>query len=93
MSRRVPGRRYDPDPLRDVRLTSVELVAGIGEVVQADDRIVLLPMGGIELDLLREDRGIGEPRVPTAVVEVEVAVHHHADVVRRHAGGCEGIVQ
>jgi hypothetical protein len=71
----------------------VELVLGVGEVVEADDRVVLLPMGGIELDLLREDRPVREARVPAAVIEVEVTIHHDADVVRSDAGGGEGIVE
>ncbi len=90
---RVAGRRDDADPLRDVGLPAVELVAGFGEVVQAHDRVVLLTVGGIELDLLREDRRVREPRVPSAVVEVQVAVHDHLDVVRGHAGRGERLVQ
>jgi hypothetical protein len=64
MSRRVSGRRHDANPRRDVGFAAVELVAGLGEVVEADDRVVLLAVRGIELDLLREDRRVRERGFP-----------------------------
>jgi hypothetical protein len=93
MTRCVAGRRDDPDPLRDVDLSTVELVPGIGEVVEPDDRIVLLAMGGIELHLLGEDRRAWEPGVPATVVQMQVAVHDHADVAGRHASSGERLVE
>ena len=88
-----PGVGHDPDPVRDVRLSTVELIASLGEVVEADDRIVLLSMSGIELDLLREDRGAWEAGIAAAVIEMEVAVHDDADVVGRDASGGEGLIE
>lgn len=93
MPRRVAGRRHDPDPLGNVGFSPMELVSGIGEVVEAHDRIVLLAVRRIELDLLREDRRVREARIPTTVVEVQVAVHDDPDLVCGHAGRGERLVQ
>lgn len=86
-------RRHDADPGRDVGLAAVELKAGLGEVVEARDRVVLLAVRGIELDLLREDRRVREARVPTAVIQVEVAVHDDPDIPDDHAGRGERLIQ
>lgn len=64
MSGRVSGRRHHSDPRRDVGFAAVKLVAGLGEVVEADDRVVLLAVRRIELDLLREDRVSGKRGFP-----------------------------
>ena len=64
MTRRAARRRHDADPGRDVGLAAVELKAGLGEVVEARDRVVRRG-ARIELDL-GEDRRVREARFRTA---------------------------
>ena len=83
MARRVPGRRDQPQPRRDLDLAVEELVRHARHVDPLRHGVVglvhLRPFGALD-----EDRhAVREPDVLTAVVEVQVAVRRAGDVGER----------
>jgi hypothetical protein len=88
----VAGRGDHLDARKDLRLAVQHLVGGPGEVDQRRDGVVRLP-GGLQLGPLHEHRPPRQLPVAAAVVAVQVAVDHQADVAAVHPERAEAVAQ
>jgi hypothetical protein len=83
----MPGCGQQTYTGQNLRFATDDLVGGTRKVNQTRQRVVRL-MRSLELCLLYEDGSSGKVHIPTAVVEVKMAVHDPENVIRSNAQLC-----